>query len=113
MSAKASRICHTPPLVAVSESDWISKDGEFDSELARFNTFAEIDHETISTAPARIQFRATIGRQRNAIRMTLCWRADSGQILCAYCDIILLLLNQKWVLFTSESITQCAGYPLW
>ena len=44
-----------------SESDCISRDHEFDSGLARFNSFAEIGHGIISKAPASIQFRATIG----------------------------------------------------
>ena len=58
LSAKASRICRTP-------LDCISRHREFDSGLARFNTFVEIGHEIISTAPARIQFRATIARVVN------------------------------------------------
>ena len=36
-------------------------DHEFDSGLARFNTFEEIDYEILSTAPASIQFRAILG----------------------------------------------------
>ena len=44
-----------------SESNCISRDRGFDSGLARFNSFVEIDHGIISTAPASIQFQATIG----------------------------------------------------
>ena len=45
--------------------------------------------------------------------MALCWRADSGPILRAFCDILLLSLIQKGVSMpvTSESITQSTGYP--
>ena len=54
LSAKAS-------IAVGSESNCISRDREFDSGLAGFNHFAEIDHGIISTTPASIQFRATIG----------------------------------------------------
>ena len=42
-------------------SECISRDLEYDSGLAWFNSFAEIGHGIISTAPASIQFGATIG----------------------------------------------------
>ena len=49
------------PIAVGSESNYISRDREFDLGLAWFNSFAEINHGIISTAPASIQFRATIG----------------------------------------------------
>ena len=47
--------------VVGSEFDCISRDREFDSGLALFDTFLENDHGITSMAPASIQFRATIG----------------------------------------------------
>ena len=54
LSAKAS-------IAVGSESDCIFRDREFDAGLARINSFADIDHGIISTAPASILFRATTG----------------------------------------------------
>ena len=51
-------------------------------------------------------------RQRNATQMALCWWTDSGPILRAYCDILLLPLIQKDLSVTSESIIQSTGYPV-
>ena len=113
-STECKSVLNVSYIAVGSVSDCISRNREFDSGLARFNIFAEIGHEIISTAPNRIQFS---GHYRPASemqfrRMALCWRADSVQILCAYCDILLLPLIQKGVSVTSESITQSTGYPL-
>ena len=92
LSAKVSIFCHR---AVGSESDCIFRDREFDSGLARISTFVEIDHGIISTAPAIIQFRATIGPLAKRDSDGVMLGADSCPILRAYWDILLLQLNQK------------------
>ena len=106
LSAKAS-------ITVGSKSDCISRDRKFDSGLARFNSFAEIDHGIISTAPASIQFWATIGPPA---KLDSDGYAGGPIVVHFYVlirDILLLPLIQKGVSasVTSESITQSTGYP--
>ena len=63
-----------------SESDCISRDREFDSGLARLNSFAEIGHGIISTAPASIHFRST----RLASETRFGWPYAGGLIVAQF-----------------------------
>ena len=74
VSTEYKRIYNLSIAAVGSESDCISRDHEFDSGLARFNTFAEIDYGIISTAPASIKFRATKDPQA---------KRDSGGVMLA------------------------------